>query len=790
MSTVHSSVLAVISILSNVLTTGKPNFEYLTTAIITIITQPTNETACELGSTIFSVETNIIDSYQWQISTDGINWADIIDNTIYSNSNTNALTLSNTPLSYDNYYYRVSLNTSGNACGLISNEVVLTVNPLPIVTTPVTLIQCDNDIDGVSFFNLTEANNKISTNASNETFAYYRSQAAATLGDNSNSDYINTPIAYENSANPFSDTVWARIESQFGCGIVSEIQLNVAVSQIPSGAINETINACDDFLDTNGIDNANNDDRDGIASFDFSYVSTLVESFFLPQTPDINFYRNEADALAEINPITDTSNYRNIGYPNTQQIYIRVDSQIDNDCQAFGPYITLNVETLPVANPITIDRQCDFDTTDSVVNFPFDTSQIENDLLNGQSLTNVTVTYFDQNNTALPSPLPNPFLTASQTITARVTNNVTADPNGACYDETTIDFIVDEQPIANPITIAPVCDGDDGFDDTDGLHHFDTSTFENTILGTQTGMEVYYTYSDEFGNLITNSQTLPNPLVSGNQIIVVNVINPINTNCSASTNIELIVNPLPNFGIETPQIVCSSDTNFTIVLDPLEDITTEIYTYEWVYQDGTILSNDETLTVSTAGTYFITLTKTDGTNCSRTKEIFVNASELATITLDDITIVDLSKKNSITINETNLGLGDYEYALDDEFSFYQDEPFFDNVKAGFHTIYVRDKKGCGTSSIGVSVIGYPKYFTPNGDGVNDFWQILGVNSQFQPNSKIYIFDRYGKLIKQILTSSIGWDGTFNGQLLNSDDYWFKVLLEDGRQFMGHFTLKR
>ena len=58
----------------------------------------------------------------------------------------------------------------------------------------------------------------------------------------------------------------------------------------------------------------------------------------------ITYYRNQADALAELNAIADPSNYRNIGYPITQQIYIRVDSDLDNDCLGFGPYITLTVE--------------------------------------------------------------------------------------------------------------------------------------------------------------------------------------------------------------------------------------------------------------------------------------------------------------------------------------------------------------------------------------------------------------------------------------------------------------
>lgn len=170
----------------------------------------------------------------------------------------------------------------------------------------------------------------------------------------------------------------------------------------------------------------------------------------------------------------------------------------------------------------------------------------------------------------------------------------------------------------------------------------------------------------------------------------------------------------------------------------------------------------------------------------------VKASEKATITQNDVTIVDLSENNSVTINTTNLGNGNYEFALREAgsaFINHQTEPLFTNVKPGFYAIYVQDAI-CGVATLDISVIGHAKFFTPNGDGYNDFWQIKGINASFQPNSTIYIFDRYGKLLKQLSVKSEGWDGTFNGTKMPTDDYWFKLFLEDGRQYSGHFTLKR
>ncbi|WP_236631011.1 T9SS type B sorting domain-containing protein [Zobellia sp. OII3] len=131
--------------------------------------------------------------------------------------------------------------------------------------------------------------------------------------------------------------------------------------------------------------------------------------------------------------------------------------------------------------------------------------------------------------------------------------------------------------------------------------------------------------------------------------------------------------------------------------------------------------------------------------------------------------------------------GDYEYSLDGKN--YQDENRFNNVETGFYTIVVRGKNGCGITEKEISVIGFPKCITPNGDDTNDRWQITGVITHFE-NQAIHIYDRYGKLVKQIYPNSTGWDGSMNGQPLPSSDYWFRINLENGKEFKGHFTLNR
>ncbi len=144
------------------------------------------------------------------------------------------------------------------------------------------------------------------------------------------------------------------------------------------------------------------------------------------------------------------------------------------------------------------------------------------------------------------------------------------------------------------------------------------------------------------------------------------------------------------------------------------------------------------------------------------------------------------------------GNGEYVYQLDEGPT--QTSPVFTNVSPGPHRVRVYDVKtefSCGVFELeGVSVVDYPNFFTPNGDGFHDTWNIVGLQNT---GSVIYIFDRYGKLIKQISPDleSDGWDGTFNGTPLPADDYWFSVTYPefDGtttvtREFKAHFSLKR
>ncbi|WP_405412312.1 T9SS type B sorting domain-containing protein [Maribacter sp. Asnod1-A12] len=166
----------------------------------------------------------------------------------------------------------------------------------------------------------------------------------------------------------------------------------------------------------------------------------------------------------------------------------------------------------------------------------------------------------------------------------------------------------------------------------------------------------------------------------------------------------------------------------------------------------------------------------------QSSEAIVDVEILQTPIISNIKVKDLSENNTITIELNNSG--SFEFSLDN--IFFQDSSTFNNLNADNYMIYVRNKNGCETITEQVSIIDYPKFFTPNNDGYNDYWNIEGlIRSPFN----LTIFDRYGKLIKHINNLNNSWDGTFNNQPMPSSDYWFKFTANKTIK-TGHFSLKR
>ena len=454
----------------------------------------------------------------------------------------------------------------------------------------------------------------------------------------------------------------------------------------------------------------------------------------------------------------------------TQNGHYEVYIDLNNgDCAIEGQaYVTFN------ENPEAFDAniiQCDEDGIQDGKTI-FNINQIFDDITGGANdrSINYYLSQTDANND-LNEIDGNAYdnILNPQIIYAKVSNSLTG-----CYSisEVTLEVSLTNSKDA----ILEVCD-DDGTED--GLHVFELSNADSQVLaGTLPGLDLAYYQTYE--NALLEKNPLPNNYINTtaySQIIFARVENA--NACYGISEVQLTVFELPNIETEFETLYCLNKFPETITLTGGVILDSpNNYNYNWSTGETT-----PTIEINETGIYKVTVINSNG--CSKERKITVLPSNIATFTSIDIT--DASDNNSIVVHVT--GEGDYEFVLDNVNGHYQDDNAFEDVRPGFHTVYVRDKNDCGIVDKVVSVIGFPRYFTPNHDGINDTWQVNGVSAQFQPKTIIYIFDRYGKLLKQLDPKGPGWDGTFNGNPLPTSDYWFSVTLEDGREFKSHFTLK-
>ena len=366
-----------------------------------------------------------------------------------------------------------------------------------------------------------------------------------------------------------------------------------------------------------------------------------------------------------------------------------------------------------------------------------------------------TILWFDAQTTGTLVATGNNFTTP--VLTNNTTYFATVSVNGCTtLDRTPVIITVNQRPIITGITEDLICEG--------------TATLSATVSA---------------GNIYWfDSLTSTTPLFIGNsfETPVLNTttsyfIEANNNNCISSTRTEVTatVNTLiPDFDVENDTVVLCNDVG-TIQLKVINPQAN--YTYVWkkegVIIPGELLENS----VSEPGNYSV-VAFSNASCQSVEKSILVRNSEIAIITKEDLVIIDDSSNNSITVALSNLGIGDYEFSLDDEFGRYKELGFFENISTGIHTLYIRDKGGCGIAAYSFSILEYPKFFTPNNDGRNDLWHIKGYNKNFYTVSDIYIYNRFGAFIYKIDAASLGWNGTYQGKLLPSSTYWFQTILTD------------
>ena len=432
--------------------------------------------------------------------------------------------------------------------------------------------------------------------------------------------------------------------------------------------------------------------------------------------------------------------------PNTTQLQNGITyyaSQTINSCESERTPILISIQNTPTP---TGDANQSFCST-------------QNATLNDINITGANIKWYDASNNELPNTsliADNATYYASQTVNSCESINKFAINT----------FLINTLNATN--YSVEFCD-----EGNDGKETINLSNYNQNLIANPIGNNFsYYNSFAAAENQIANSRinSITNYILpTGSQTVFVRIDSQ--NGCHQVVELNLILYAKPIIPIQDLMPICEG-SSITINAGMGYD------NYHWSTGE-----TSATILIQNPGNYSVTVTNNYNTiSCSSTKNFTVNKSTAAVIT--SIETRDWTdNQNMIKVFVT--GEGDYEYSLDG--SNFQDSNVFLNIISGQYSVYVKDKNGCGTVADKVYLLMYPKYFTPNEDGYNDTWSIRF--SKNEPQLSVKIYDRYGKLIA-VLNQNQAWNGTYNGQPLPATDYWFVVTREDGKEYKGHFGLKR
>jgi gliding motility-associated-like protein len=550
----------------------------------------------------------------------------------------------------------------------------------------------------------------------------------------------------------------------------SPLSIAVVVNPLPDAFPPPSFVLCD--MDNDGIEQFHLPDLDnaitgGASGVTVSYHKTLPEA------------ENDTPSLPD--------DYVNEESP-SQTIFARVEDDVT------GCFDTVEVVLEVVSVPEIADVEdlygCDDGNNEAV----FDLSQNNDNVLGSQNPNGLSISYHesqpdaDSGDNAIPNP--ENYTSGPKPVFVRLESTGTD-----CYDTNSFELFVDPRPNIDdtPIALEVCSDEEGGNTAVVDLTQFDTQINSASPANT---MVVYYANANEHtaGNSLQNPESY---VAANNQIILAETFDT-QTNCPSSTQAEITirVNDRPFVDLGGNKTICW-DSNLSTPVEGgnYEPIVLETgldeneYAFEWNLNGEALSETSSSIEVTEPGEYEVVVSDTDGTTttCSSTASITVNEANPPEFSLSRVSEA-VGSSHSILVSKVS-GIGNFAFRLDDGEWLPLGENgtlVFKDVPPGTHVVYGRSMEGCGTTVHSITLIGYPKFFTPNNDGQNDRWNIIGLKE-----GEVYIFDRYGKLLASLNPNGAGWDGNYNGHRMPSDDYWFKVefveKLPDGTEKAGEFA---
>lgn len=559
-----------------------------------------------------------------------------------------------------------------------------------------------------------------------------------TFIDGSGNTYDVLPNPFPNTVK-YRETITVRVAREEELCCYSETTFDLIVNPLPDLSAIEDLFLCE------------NDD-DGFTTFDL----TPIEADLSVNNIGVKFYLQDGEQIptSQLDEVTNQVKDR-------ETITVKA-TNTETGCYRETTFV-IGVTPPPVAKTIDDLTGCD-DNNDGISEY-FNTSQVESQVLGDQM--GMEVSYFTEAGTLLANPLPNPYtntIANEEIIRVRVTN-----PETGCFAETSLKILTSSKPRVNEPATLYACDSGNG------TASFNTSTIDEQIIGNQTGLLIFY--YDENGNRLNNFSSSPfTNSVPFEQQIMARIEDPNSTACATEISFSLKTVSPPEIDLENQYEICSLGESLELKANP------NYSSWTWFDPQGIIISKEPVVTITAEGFYGLSvMEEKNGILCESYKEFELVHSEAPVI--EDILFSNFSEDTSIEVRAS--GDGVFEYSIDRRT--FQASNIFQNIPGGTYEVTVRDINGCGEFSQTINVVNYPRFFTPNNDGYHDSWHIQGLPPT---TSRILIYDRYGKLLKQLSITSAGWDGTFNGRNMPADDYWFHLNSEDGTTFKGNFSLVR
>ena len=252
--------------------------------------------------------------------------------------------------------------------------------------------------------------------------------------------------------------------------------------------------------------------------------------------------------------------------------------------------------------------------------------------------------------------------------------------------------------------------------------------------------------------------------------------------CETNTIVEIA--PGVNLGAQvTPMYECTDilpDNYLEVVLDDPSMADQVMYALDST--DPADMQLEANFASIAPGPHYLAISHANG--CVLTIDFEIAAFEPLTLTLQQSNI------NEITAIAAG-GQPEYTFFFNEED--YGTDNTYNITETGTYTVRVVDQNGCVAEAqifMEFMDIVIPNFFTPDGDGMNDFW--TPQNIEAFPEILIKIYDRYGRVVAEV-TAANAWDGTYDARELPTGDYWYVIKLNgenDTREFVGHFTLYR